>query len=248
MIDLSIIIPIHNEQRRLPICLAMLNQFISRSPLNIEVILSENGSTDDTLPMALAASQAWQGYQCITTAARSKGAAVCQGMLAARGSWVMMADVDWSMPVDRIYELWEMRHTADIIIASREAPGAMRVGEPWRRHIMGRAFNLMTRLIVPGINDTQCGFKLFTAAAAAACFIRQEVTGLGFDVEILFIARRLGLTIYELGIPWVYDPDSRVRTIRDAARMAADLWRIYRNGQAGVYDNPLLDIFYPAPL
>ena len=119
---------------------------------------------------------------------------------------------------------------ADIVIGSREAPGARRIGEPRRRHLMGRVFNVFTRLLAtPGIADTQCGFKVFNAGAATTLFPRQTLDGFAFDAEILFLARRRGFTTAEVGIDWHYRTESKVRPFRDGWRTLRDLllirWR-----------------------
>ncbi|MCY2929290.1 MAG: hypothetical protein NTV86_07285 [Planctomycetota bacterium] len=148
-----------------------------------------------------------------------------------------MCDVDFSMPVEELGKfLPPALEAADVAIGSREAAGAD-VTDPWRRRFIGRTFNALTRLLVlPGLRDTQCGFKCFTGAAAEMIFPRLTVTGLGFDVEALAIARRGGLRIVEVPIVWRHDPDSRVRLGADPLGMAADLLKIRRHLRRGSYD------------
>ena len=119
---------------------------------------------------------------------------------------------------------------ADIVIGSREAAGSRRIGEPFRRRLMGRVFNVMTQLLAtPGIADTQCGFKVFSAEAAQPLFSQQTLDGFAFDAEILFLARRRGFTVAEVGIDWRYRAESKVRPFRDGWRTLRDLliirWR-----------------------
>ena len=162
---------------------------------------------------------------------RGKGGAVQQGMLAARGEFRFLCDADLSMPIDMVDRLLPPQAPpAAIVIGSREAAGARRIGEPRRRWLMGRVFNAMTRLLAtPGIADTQCGFKVFSATAAQTLFPLQTLDGFAFDAEILFLARRRGFTTAEVGIDWHYRAESKVRPLRDGWRTLRDLviirWR-----------------------
>jgi hypothetical protein len=125
----------------------------------------------------------------------------------------------------------------DIAIGSREAPGSIRYNEPPYRHLGGRAINLAIRtLILPGLNDTQCGFKCFRAESTTSLFQQQTLTGWSFDIELLFLARRKKLRVHEVPIQWYYDPDSKVSAVRDALRMIGDIFRIHLNALRGRYD------------
>jgi dolichyl-phosphate beta-glucosyltransferase len=152
-------------------------------------------------------------------------------MLAGRGRFRFLCDADLSMPIEHLARLLpENAPVADIVVGSREASGANRIGEPRRRWVMGRIFNGMTRLLAaPGIADTQCGFKIFGADAAEELFSQQTLDGFAFDAEILFLARRRGFTIAEVGIDWHYRSESKVRPLRDGWRTLRDLliirWR-----------------------
>jgi dolichyl-phosphate beta-glucosyltransferase len=169
---------------------------------------------------------------------RGKGLAVKRGMLAARGEFRFFADADFSMPVSEINRfLPPALPDFDITIASRETAGAVRYNEPLRRHLSGRIFNTLIRLVVlPGLDDTQCGFKCFRAQVAEDIFPRQTMPGWSFDVELLYIARRKGYRIKEIGIPWYYNPETKVSLVRDSLRMASDLFAIRRNARRGLYD------------
>jgi hypothetical protein len=157
-------------------------------------------------------------------------------MLAAHGQYRMFADADFSMPVGEISRFLPPAVDVPIAIASREAPGAIRYDEPAYRHFTGRIFNgLIRRLVLPGLQDTQCGFKLFRADVAAELFQRQTLTGWSFDVELLYIARLRGLPILEIPIPWYFNPESKVSVLRDSWRMFRDLLVIRRNGRQGLY-------------
>ena len=167
-----------------------------------------------------------------------KGAAVRRGMLEARGAWRFMADADLAMPpdnLDRFLRVVSSTPSPDVVIGSREAPGSRRVGEHWLRYSVGRVFNAYVRLLVlPGIRDTQCGFKLFSAGAADALFPRLTIDGFAFDVELLVMARRAGYEIREAGIEWYGRADSRVAALRGAGAFG-DVLRIWWKIRAGGY-------------
>jgi len=166
-----------------------------------------------------------------------KGSAIRRGMMDAHGEYRFVADADFSMPVEEIDRFLPPACDYDIAIASREAPGAVRYGEPYYRHFTGRVFNFLIRaLVLPGLQDTQCGFKCFRAIVAETIFRHQTLTGWSFDVEILLIARRHGYTIREIGIPWHYTAGSKISVLRDSRRMFLDLLTIRRNARRGVYD------------
>ena len=157
-----------------------------------------------------------------------KGWAVRNGMLAAAGEFRLLSDADLSVPISQVERLLPPQSGAvDVAVGSREAAGAVRYGEPTRRHLMGRVFNRVARLLAaPGIADTQCGFKCFRAPAAEELFGRASMRGFSYDVEVLHLANRLGMTIAEIGVDWHYREHSKVRPFRDAFSMGLDLLRI----------------------
>ncbi|MDD2695530.1 MAG: glycosyltransferase family 2 protein [Anaerolineales bacterium] len=234
---LSIILPAHDEESRLPSALDALLAFLDAQPYASEVLVVENGSRDRTLALAQEYSRLYPQISVCHEARRGKGLAVRRGMLAARGEHRFMCDVDFSMPVDQLSRFLPPALDAyDVAIASREAPGAVRYNEPAHRHLVGRAFNLLIRLMaLPGLHDTQCGFKCFRGRVAEQLFGRQTLCGWSFDVEILFIARKLGYSILELPIPWYFNPDSKVRVVPDSVHMALDILRIRYNYLTGAY-------------
>lgn len=235
---LSIIIPVYNEERRLPATLEQVFSFLQDQPYSAEVLVVENGSQDKTLAIATEFARAHPQLRVLQSKRKGKGIAVQQGMLAARGEYRFMCDADFSMPVSEINRFLPPVLTgADIAIASREAPGAVRYNEPHYRHMVGRMFNGLIRLIaLPGLHDTQCGFKCFRAEAARELFGQQTISGWSFDVEVLFIARQRGYRIVELPIPWYFNPESKISVLRDAARMAVDLFAIRLNALRGMYN------------
>ena len=237
---LSLIIPAHNEAERLPASLEAVHSFISTFPFDMEVIVVENNSHDATAEIVREWMQVMPQLRLISLPQPGKGNAIRTGMLAARGDYRFMADADFSMPVEEIRKfLPEGKPLAPVAIASREAPGSNRVGEPSYRHFIGRVYNVLVRLLVlPRLQDTQCGFKCFSAEAAAAIFPLQKLEGWSFDVEVLTIARQLGFEIVEVPITWVYQPGSRLHLIRDSFQMAKDLVAIRRASKKGLYRAP----------
>ncbi len=234
---LSLIIPAHNEANRLEEALQKVEGFIRQQDYSVEVILVENASSDATVEIARSWQQRLPQLRLLCLEQPGKGNAVREGTLAANGAYRFMADTDFSMPIEEINHFFPyLEAGADIAIGSREAPGARRIGEPYQRHLVGRVFNTLVRwLVLPGVQDTQCGFKCFTAAAAEAVFPKQTLEGWSFDVEILVIARELGLKVQEVPITWAYAEGSRVDVLRDSLLMARDLLYIRRQARRGVY-------------
>jgi glycosyltransferase involved in cell wall biosynthesis len=234
---LSIIIPAHNEENRLPATLEQVARFIRAQPYASEVLIVENGSHDNTLKIAQEFAERNAGFRAIHETGRGKGLAIQRGMLEAQGDYRFMCDADLSMPIDEISRfLPPVLPDADIAVASREAPGAVRYHEPTYRHLGGRAINTIIRwLVLPGLQDTQCGFKCFRADVAQDLFPYQTLKGWSFDIEILFIARQRAYRIVEIPIPWYFNPDSKLHAVNDALRMGMDIVRIRRNAMQGLY-------------
>jgi glycosyltransferase involved in cell wall biosynthesis len=237
---LSLIIPAHNEETRLPGTLTQVLEFIKRQPYTSEILVVENGSQDHTFQITQEFAEKHPRIRLLQNPHSGKGRAVRQGMLAAQGEYRFMCDVDLSMSVDEINRfLPPTLQGYDIAIASREAPGAIRYGEPYYRHMVGRIYNNLIRLLaLPGLQDTQCGFKCFRGEAAEDLFKRQTLTGWSFDVEILFIARLLGYKTIEIPIHWYYNAHSKISVGRDSFKMGLDLLTIRLNALRGVYTHP----------
>lgn len=235
--ELSVVLPAYNERSRLPRAISGLQSFLDARDALAEVIVVENGSTDGTAALADDFAAQDERIRVLHLSDRGKGLAVRTGVLASRGHTVVMCDVDFSMPVENIDTLVAaVNNGADVAIASREAEGAVRVGEPWRRHLMGRVFNwLIQRLAVPGVKDTQCGFKSFRGRVAKDLFGLQRIDGWAFDVEVLHIARLRGYRIREVPIVWRYDASSRVNPVRDTIAMVRELLMIRTNAMRGRY-------------
>lgn len=235
-IYLSVIIPAHNEESRLPGTLEQVSRFLEKQAFESEVIVVENGSTDQTFEVAR--QFAGQHANCIVLQSeKGKGAAVRRGMLEARGAYRFMCDADLSMPVEEIAKFIPPQlEDADIAIASREARGAVRYDEPPYRHFGGRGINYIIQLLIlPGLNDTQCGFKCLRAEVAEELFKRQTLNGWSFDIELLYLARRRRYRLREIPIHWYYHPETKVSAVRDALRMIGDIFRIHANAVRGTY-------------
>jgi dolichyl-phosphate beta-glucosyltransferase len=234
---LSIIIPAHNEEYRLPRTLEQVFDFLSTQPYSFEVLLVENGSTDRTIEVARLFAEKHNNLRILQEDRRGKGNAVRRGMLDAHGDYRFICDADLSMPIEEIAKfLPPVLGEFDVAIASREAPGAVRYNEPSYRHWGGRGINFIIQmLILPGLNDTQCGFKCFRADVARELFLLQTLPGWSFDIEILYLARQRKMRIVEVPIDWYYESDSKVNAVRDALRMIGDIFRIHRNARRGLY-------------
>jgi glycosyltransferase involved in cell wall biosynthesis len=234
---LSIVIPAHNEMLRLPATLNEVARFIKTQAYHSEVLVVENASTDNTYDLAMEMCKTIPQARVLREPVKGKGQAVKCGMLAARGEYCLIFDADLAMPVNEIPKfIPPLLIGCDIAIASRETSGAKRYHEPLYRHLIGRAFNFLVRMLVlPGLQDTQCGYKCFKSGIIESIFNRQTMTGWAFDVELLAIARQLGYSIKEMPIEWYYGSHSRVNIIVDAPRMFADLLAIRSNVRKGIY-------------
>lgn len=225
---LSIVIPAYNEEARILLTLAQVTHYLESQPFPWEVVVANDGSTDDTPRLAEEFARSHSQVSLLNLPHRGKGGAVRSGMLHARGQRRFLCDADLSMPIDQLDRFLTPEMAGyDIILGSREAPGAHRFNEPGRRHLLGRAFNLLVRLFaVRGIQDTQCGFKCFRADAAEALFPLQRTQGFGFDVEVLFLAQRLRMRLVEVPIDWYYRSHSKIRPLQDALAMTRDILRV----------------------
>lgn len=234
---LSIIIPAHNEESRLPPSIEQIAQFLSIQTYSAEVIIVENGSVDRTVEVAQSFTQKYPYVRVIEAAVRGKGLAVKVGMLAARGEYRFICDADLSMPIEEIVNFLPPQIDGhDVIIATREGKDARRIGEPLYRHLIGRINNLIIKLTaVRGFEDTQCGFKMFNRRAAEDLFGVQQMVGIGFDIELLFLAKKRGYKIKQVPITWYFNADSRMRLIGDSAHLLVEIWQIRRNWYRGVY-------------
>lgn len=235
---LSIVIPAHNEAQRLPPSLDKINAFLSRQDFTYEVLVVENGSTDETLAVAESFIEKMPYLRVIHEEQRGKGLAVKRGMLEADGEYRFFCDADLSMPIEQVLRFIPPELAdGEVSIGSREVAGSNRIDEPTYRHLIGRVFNTMVRwMVLPGLQDTQCGFKCVRGDIADKVFPLQTLSGMSFDAEVLFIARKMGYKIQEVPIDWTFKADSRVRLVQDSMRMAWDLLDIRLKSGRGAYD------------
>ena len=234
---LSIVVPAYNEEKRLPDSVPQIVNFVRRQDYPIEVIIVDDGSTDRTAEVVKGFQRDSPFIALRQVDHGGKGHAVRAGMLQANGEYLFLCDSDLSMPIEEINKfLPPMLGEYDVAIASREIEGASRYDEPTYRHVMGRVFNLIVRLLaVHGIQDTQAGFKCFRREAARQVFRLQTIKGWGFDVETLFIAQRRGMIIVEVPINWYYTNRSQVKPIQDTYNMFLEVLKVRFNAWQGRY-------------
>jgi glycosyltransferase involved in cell wall biosynthesis len=239
-IHLSVVIPAYNEASRIGQTLADLLGTLGPVPFAFEIRVVDDGSEDGTSRVVEEVGRIDQRIVVQREPHRGKGGALRAGLLAAPGTVRFMCDADLAMPAPEIHRFLAMvPDECDIAIGTREGPGARRVGEPAYRHLMGRAFNALVRYaLLPDLQDTQCGFKLFSARSVDAVLPLTTIDGWALDLEILYIARIQGWRIREVPIEWHHDAQSRVSVMRDPWRMAADVRRIRSNARRGLYANP----------
>ena len=257
---LTVVIPAYNEAHRLAHTLEQVADYLQSRDYQSELLVVDDGSSDETATIAerFCAERHLDSdtvrMNVIRNDHRGKAFTVRTGMLAARGKYVLFSDADLSTPISAVEQLlpWAERGGVkhgkyQVVIGSREGLGAKRYDEPAYRHLMGRVFNLAVRLIaIRHIQDTQCGFKLFTRAAAQDVFQRMKLYGAnaavvkgamvtGFDVEALYIAQKCGYQIREVPVEWTHYEGSKVNPIKDSFRNFTDILRVRLNDLQGKY-------------
>jgi len=236
--ELSVVIPAYNEALRLRPTLVRVRDWLDARGVSHEIVVVDDGSADRTSDVA---REHGGGHLVLLRHEpnRGKGYAVRRGMLAASGRRRLLTDADLSTPIDELPRLGAALDAgADVAIGSRAVAGArIEIRQPRAREASGRLFNaLVQALLLPGLQDTQCGFKLFTAAAAAAVFSVCRLDGFSFDVEALYVARRRGLRIDEIPVVWRNDAATRVSLGAGAAAFL-DVLLIRRLARSGAYDS-----------
>lgn len=231
--DLSIIIPAYNEAARLPTTLLLLVAYLEREHLSYEIIVVNDGSSDDTAELVNGFTKLKPEVRLINLPAnQGKGAAVRTGVLRAGGERILFYDADGATPIGELPRLMNaMEMGADVAIGSRALASAdTKVKTYLYRMVMGRIFSAIVKiLILPGIADTQCGFKMFSYPVARYLFSRQTANGWSFDVELLFLARRAGCRIAEIPVNWTNIPGSKVHLVKDSFKMLTDIIRFRIN-------------------
>jgi len=226
---LSVVIPVFNEEARLGRTLGRLGEYFLDQPYECEIIVVDDGSRDRSVEVAEKAGLGERLKVIRHEVNRGKGAAVRTGMAAARGDFALFSDADLSTPIEEIEKFWpRFDEGFDVVIASRALPESrIEVHQKWLRERMGRMFNLFVRLlVVPGIYDTQCGFKMFTRRAVEAIFPKCRLDGWAFDVEIIALALAEGMKVAEVPVRWINSPDTRVRALSAGLEMFFDLLKL----------------------
>ncbi len=237
--ELSVIIPAYNEERRLPAYLDRVLAYLEKQSFPFEVVIVDDGSLDDTAAIVEDFAARNHHVRLVRhTGNRGKGQAVKTGMLAASGELRLFADADGATPIAEVERLRNaIESGADVAVGSRALRDeALVVRTRLHRKFIGTVFNFIVRaLTVKGINDTQCGFKLFTEKAANTIFPLQRIEDFGFDVELLYICRKKGLHIAEVPVNWTDIPGTKVKLVRDSLRMLKDVMKIRLNDWRGGY-------------
>lgn len=228
---LSLIIPLYNEAARLQRGLEGVQELTSFLEEPPELILVDDGSWDATVAVA---KRLAPEARLLLEPHRGKGGALKAGVAASRGQRILLTDVDWSVSPQQIAEM--LKRSAPVVIASREGPGARRVGEPTWRHLLGRAFNQMVQPgLLSGHADTQCGCKLLDGALARSLFPKLTIEGWAYDVELLYLLHREGVPVEVVPVSWRFEADSRLRPLKDGWEMAKEVWKIRQNVRKGRY-------------
>lgn len=230
---LSIIIPAYNEEKRIGLTLSKICGFLKTKSYDYKVILVDDGSNDKTIFQAQNSELAKIGKLKIikNVTNKGKGFSVKNGILNSAGEFVLFSDADLSTPIEETDKLFGyIKNGYDIVIGSRSIAGSdVKVHQPFYREKMGRIFNfLVNSLLMGGFNDTQCGFKLFKGNIARELGKELTISGFCFDVEMLYLAKKKGYRIAEIGVVWENSPQSKVRVINSSLAMFIDLLKIRR--------------------
>jgi dolichyl-phosphate beta-glucosyltransferase len=250
-VQYSIVIPAYNESARIGRTLTEVIRSIERNGWNAEVLVVNDGSTDDTTAIVQSFASAHPIIRLIENEGnRGKGYSVRHGMLAAVGSVVMFTDADLSSPMDEAERLFAaLRDGADVAIGSRWLErGRQTIHQPLYRQFFGRCFNAVTRMVMRlPFADTQCGFKAFTYSAAQTIFQLQRIERWGFDPEVLFIALKRGYTVREVAVTWGHDERSRISYLKDGIKMLEELMYIRWNAMVGSYNRKVKELVAEMP-
>ncbi len=228
---LSIVVPAYNEEKRLGASLKRMLAYFDSQSYSFEILVVDDGSTDGTCSLVDTIAGCRQQVKLLRYEKnQGKGHAVRYGMLRASGSRVLFSDADLATPIEEVEKLLaRMDEGCDVAIGSRDVPGSELVlRQPGLREFSGRAFNKLVQVMaVPGIHDTQCGFKLFTQATCRNVFSRSKVNDWAFDVEALHIAvKLLGLRVQEVPIRWAHQAGSKINPLKDGVRMVRTVFKI----------------------
>ncbi len=236
----SIVIPAYNESARIGATLERVFAYIRKQQWDAEVIVVNDGSRDNTVEVVRRFMSREPILRILDNPGNhGKGYSIRNGMLHAGGEICLFSDADMSSPIEEAAKLIDaISAGADVAIGSRWLQSELQTQrQSWRRQLLGRMFNLVPRMVLRlHYKDTQCGFKAFTRNAAAQIFSQQRIEGWGFDPELLFLARKLGLKIAEVPVSWAHSEGTRINPVRDGAKMVAEVFKIRWNALSGKYD------------
>lgn len=232
---LSVVIPAYNEAERILPTLGAMAVVVSGFAYDWELIVSDDGSSDDTAD--LVEQLGWVNLRVIRHANTGKGGAVKRGVLAAKGERILFADADNSTPIEELPRMMaKLDEGFDVTVGSRAAEGAVEENKsPLRHMVSGALRGVVGKLSGVTIKDTQCGFKLFSREAAQQLFYRQQMLGFSFDLELLYIANKLGLSVAELPVHWFDAPGSKVNSFQDSIQFIKDIMAVRRLDRQGAY-------------
>lgn len=236
------VIPAYNEETRIVESLGGIVTYLTGRGAEFEIVVVNDGSTDRTADAVERAAADDDRIRLLNNDRnRGKGYSVRRGVKASRGDVILFSDADLSTPIEEFEKLARFLDTNELVIASRSLPDSnVVVHQPFYREFMGRIFNMIVRiLLVRGIIDTQCGFKLMTRRAAECIFARTRINSFSFDVEVILIAKKHGISVKDIPVRWIDSKGSRVHPIRDSAYMLLDLLRIKLYDLFGIYGKPL---------
>jgi len=210
MTELSVIIPVYNEEKRIGSTLPKIFHYLNKKNIDYEIIVVDDGSTDQTIPIV----ENFPKCNLLRHEKnKGKGATVRTGIKYASGEFILFTDADYSTPIEELDKFWNKRHHYDILIGSRHIKGSdIKLKQPWHRQIVTYLGNILIQLVLwIRIKDTQCGFKFFKKNIAKDLFSLQKINRWGFDMELLYIAKKKKYTVREIPVIWIDSPNSRLK-------------------------------------
>ncbi len=228
-IFLSVVIPAYNEENQIAQTLVEISQYLDQQEYLSEIIVVNDGSTDLTKQRCLETLKDRPNFRVLSRIENmGKGFSIKQGILQTKGRFILFSDADLSTPIEELDHFLPWTKEYEVVIGSRALPDSdIQVHQSFFRENMGKMFNIFVRLLIMrGIKDTQCGFKLFQRGVAFDIFPRIKCKSFSFDVEVLYLCRKLGYTIKQIPVIWRNSPESKVHLFSSSTRMFLDLFRI----------------------
>lgn len=233
----SIIIPVYNEENRIPKNIDTIFSFFKSRPESCEVIFVNDGSRDGTEKILADYAKKYQFKIVSYTENKGKGHAIRQGALVASGDWLVFFDIDLATPLEAFERLQFEKAGADVVIGSRRlSKSHIKKSESKLRTFLGHGFTKISNLLVPNVSDFTCGFKCFSAVAAKVIFTRARINRWGFDTELLYIAKLHKLSIKEMPVEWSHDTNSKVNVLRAVISSSKELIEMKMNQIKGLYN------------